>query len=390
MKLKQKRRIQVLCFFDFLFVKSFNKPLTSGAFRDIISVTLANKESAMKYIQGLSRQRLQTLLEKMKTVKAVLIGDMCLDVYWVGDMTKSRLSRETPHFPLPIVEERFSAGAGGNAAVNMATLCDNFTPIGIIGNDWRGICLRSALSERGISDRGLVVENGHMTNAYCKPMRKGYSGIEVEDPRLDFESFSPISETLEERLIENLKKYASTADVLCVSDQFENGCVTDRVREVVNELARNGLLTVVDSRTRIDRFRHCVLKPNEMECSNALGLSVSACATEAEISSAACELAAKTESDVCLTLGEKGCLIVRGDNQTRVGAIPVAPPVDTVGAGDCFLSAFSLALAAGAEDCEAGVIGALASAVCVKKLNTTGSADAAELLALFDQKGATV
>ena len=334
----------------------------------------------MKYFQGVSEGRLQTILEKMKQVKAVLIGDMCLDVYWVGDMTRSHLSRETPHFPLPIVEERFSAGAGGNVAVNMATLCDGFTPIGVIGDDWRGVCLKNVMEELGISADGLVMAKGRVTNAYCKPMRKGYPGIEVEDPRLDFESFSPLSKEMEDQLIEKLKRYAASADVLCVSDQFENGCVTDRVREVINGLSQSGLLTVVDSRSRIDRFRHCILKPNEMECAHAIETDLSLCATEDDIAMAACRLARKTDSEVCLTLGERGCLIYRKNGATRIYAIPVAPPVDTVGAGDCFLSAFSLALASGANDREAGVIGTLASSVCVKKMNTTGSASASELI----------
>lgn len=341
----------------------------------------------MKCIQGLSETRLQELLKKMKTVKAILVGDMCLDVYWVGDMTKSRLSRETPHFPLPVVEERFSAGAGGNAAVNMATLCDHFIPIGTVGDDWRAMCLRKVLTDLGISHDGLVVAGGHITNAYCKPMRKGYLGIEVEDPRLDFEEFSPLSRELEDQIIEKLKHYASSADVLCVSDQFEMGCITDRVRETVNQLAKGGLLTVVDSRSRIDKFRYCILKPNEIECGAAIGADLSKNATEDDISSAAYRLAEASLSGVCLTLGNRGCLIRRGNNETRIRALPIPPPVDTVGAGDCFLSAFSLALAAGADDREAGVIGTMASSVCVKKLNTTGSADASELMALFDAYG---
>ena len=341
----------------------------------------------MKFLQGLSEQRLATVLKKMKRVKAVMIGDMCLDVYWVGDMTKSRLSRETPHFPLPIVEERFSSGAGGNAAVNMATLCDDFTPIGIIGDDWRGLCLKSALKKQGVSDKGLVMATGHITNAYCKPMRKGYLGIEVEDPRLDFESFSPLSAELEDQLIERLRLFAASADVLCVSDQFENGCVTNKIRDEINRLAEAGLLTVVDSRSRIDRFRHCILKPNEMECAAAIGIDPSQCVTEEDIARAARQLSEKTDSDVCLTLGDKGCLIYRRENSSRISAIPLSPPFDTVGAGDCFLSAFSLALAAGASDREAGVIGTLASSVCVKKLNTTGSADATEITERFTAYG---
>ena len=353
----------------------------------IMVVILYVLECVMKYIQGIGEIRLRELLAKMKSVRAVLIGDMCLDVYWVGDMTKSRLSRETPHFPLPIVEERFSPGAGGNAAVNIATLCDNFTPIGIIGNDWRGRCLTDAFAERGIASDGFVVSNERITNAYCKPMRKGYLGIEVEDPRLDFESFSPISKETEDAIIEKLTRYTSDADVLCVSDQFENGCITQRVRDAINKLAENGLLTVVDSRYRIDAFRRCLLKPNEIECATATGIDLSDRATENDFIEAVHRLSQKTNSNVCMTLGARGCLLYNSDRVTRVNAISVPSPVDTVGAGDCFLSALALALAAGASDAEAGVVASMASAICVKKMNTTGSANESELLALFESNG---
>ena len=160
----------------------------------------------MKSYQGLGEERLALLLTKMKNARAVLIGDMCLDVYWFADMTKSTLSRETPHFPLPVVSERMSAGAGGNAAANMAVLCDNFTPVGIIGDDWRGVCLYDLFENDGVCCDGVCCDGfvrvkGRVTNAYCKPMRRGYLGFDVEDPRIDFESFEPIDEATENNLI---------------------------------------------------------------------------------------------------------------------------------------------------------------------------------------------
>jgi sugar/nucleoside kinase (ribokinase family) len=240
-----------------------------------------------------------------------------------------------------------------------------------------------AFSARGVSAEGFVIAKGHMTNAYCKPMRKGYLGIEIEDPRLDFESFSPVPKEFEDALIEKLRAYAATADVLCVSDQFENGCITERVRSVINELAASGLLTVVDSRNRIDRFSNCILKPNEIECAAATEMNLAVCASEDDFRVASERLAEKTTADVCMTLGARGCLINRKGAFARVNALPVMPPVDTVGAGDCFLSSFALAVAAGASDLEAGVIASIASAICVKKLNTTGSADRSEILELF-------
>jgi sugar/nucleoside kinase (ribokinase family) len=220
-------------------------------------------------------------------------------------------------------------------------------------------------------------------------MRRGYAAYDVEDPRLDFEAQEPLSAEAEKELILQLDEACREADVLCVSDQFEFGCVTPRVRERVCEMARGGLLTVVDSRHRIGLYRSCILKPNEIECARAIGREDDFLSNgdEERIREAAAALAAQGEGDVCLTLGAHGSLYLRDGHAERISAIPTEPPVDTVGAGDCFLSAFSLATAAGATPHEAGVIGALASAVCVKKLNTTGTATREELISLFDEKG---
>lgn len=339
--------------------------------------------------QLLERKRLEDLLAKIKNVKAVLIGDMCLDVYWFADMTQSVLSRETPHFPLPVVEEKMSAGAGGNAAVNMSVLCDSFTPVGIVGRDWRGVCLMDVLKKQGINTDYLVAVDDRVTNAYCKPMRRGFSAEVMEDPRLDFESFAPLSKEAEDALLQKLNEATKGADLLCVSDQFASGCITPKIRERINELAKGGLLTVVDSRSKIGLYKNCILKPNEIECARALGLESDALcrekATEADVKNAAVALSEKTESDICLTLGDRGSLVYRKGEFTPISAIKLSPPFDIVGAGDCFLSAFSLALAAGAETAEAGKIGSLASGVCVKKLHTTGSASREEILALYDK-----
>ena len=58
----------------------------------------------------LTRTQLESLLAGTQKGRVGLIGDLCLDMYWIADMKRSQLSRETPHYPLPIVQERRSAG----------------------------------------------------------------------------------------------------------------------------------------------------------------------------------------------------------------------------------------------------------------------------------------
>lgn len=136
--------------------------------------------------------------EQIKKLKVGIIGDFCLDVYWTADMKKSELSRETPHYPLPVVGERMSAGDAGNVAVNVSSLgVGKVYAIGCIGNDWRGKALSEQLALDGIDTEGLVKCDGRFTNTYIKPIRCRISDVKYEDPRLDFENYEKISDETE-------------------------------------------------------------------------------------------------------------------------------------------------------------------------------------------------
>lgn len=67
----------------------------------------------MKQGKGLTKERLLELLEKIRDLRVGMMGDVCLDVYWHIDMRRSQLSRETPHYNLPVDFEKYAPGAGG-------------------------------------------------------------------------------------------------------------------------------------------------------------------------------------------------------------------------------------------------------------------------------------
>ncbi|MDR1630326.1 MAG: PfkB family carbohydrate kinase [Oscillospiraceae bacterium] len=335
----------------------------------------------------LTKQRLHEILTNIGSVNIGIIGDFCVDIYWNADMTKSELSRETPHYPLPVVEERTYPGAAGNAAANIAALGPkSIRACGIIGDDWRGELLKSELKKRGILSEGFTLEEGLFTYAYCKPMRKGISDVEYEDPRLDFANYRAISPETEAQVIEKLDALVQEADILCVSDQFEFGIVTDQVRERILSYARNGLKVVVDSRNKISRYTGVILKPNEVECWRAVyGNEGYLHAAEEEFIEAAKALAVKNNALVMQTLGGRGSLVTDGKETHRIDAVKLDGPLDICGAGDTFLSAFSSCLAAGAAPEEAASVASLASAVTVQKIGVTGTATAEEILRQFEK-----
>ena len=324
----------------------------------------------------LTRAALEEILRGMDGAHVALVGDLCLDMYWEADMRLSELSRETPHFPLPIVAERFSPGGAGNAACNIAALePKSLAVVGVIGTDWRGDLLTQALRARGVDVSHIIREPNRVTNAYIKPLRRGLSDVVYEDPRLDFESRAPLPAACEEAVLAALEEAAREADVICVCDQLRFGCVTPRVRARLNQMGEAGKTVVVDSRDHIADYRHVIVKPNEVEAVRAFGGDA---ADLDGLAALAMEIRRKTGRLALVTLGEKGCLVADG-GVLRVPACPVEPPIDFCGAGDTFLAGLATALAAGATPLQAAQIANLCAAVTIKKTGETGTASREEL-----------
>lgn len=337
----------------------------------------------------LDRARLEQLLAGIRHVRVAVVGDYCLDAYWTADMTRSELSRETPHYPLPIVAERYAPGGAGNVAVNVRSLgAARVEALTVLGQDWRRELLEATLREAGVGlDLIVATDKTWVTPAYIKPIRRGYAA-EQEDARLDFSNQSPLEQDAEAELLGALRAHLPTFDAVLICDQLATGTITPKVRAVLNELAqeRPGWVCVVDSRARMGEFRGMILKPNELEAARALGEPpMDGTEDMTHIAALGGRLAQRAGRPVCITLGSRGAIACAGEDWTHVPAVRVEPPIDIVGAGDTFLSALGSALAAGATVAEAAALGNLAAAVTVKKLNQTGTASPDEIRRAFVQ-----
>jgi fructose-1-phosphate kinase PfkB-like protein len=184
----------------------------------------------------------------------------------------------------------------------------------------------------------------------------------------------------EDMLVAALDGAAGDLDVLCVSDQMPHGVVTERVRGRLRSLAGQGLRVVADSRERIGLFAGMIVKPNEIEGAIAAGLDPNAPRGAEERARVALALSEKTGGGVFMTLGALGSLYADGGGAWHIPAHEVDGPIDFCGAGDSSLSAFGLALAAGADPREASCVAGLCSEVTIRQIGATGTATRAQLL----------
>ena len=334
----------------------------------------------------LKKSELDTFLREIKHAKICAIGDVCLDCYLFADMKLSELSRETPHFPLPIVKEVFSLGGGGNLIDNINALgIEKLVTVAVIGQDWRGDVFLRLLEERKIDTSHIIKSRVATTNAYCKPMRMGISDVIYEDPRLDFENRRPLSKKDEDAVLDALNDTARNVDVIAVADQLKFGIVTEKIRERLSEIGIM-LPVIVDSRDRAGLYKNVIIKPNEVEAAALLGYCLKEKnVTLEEYKSLGIELNKKNDMPVIITLGSIGSLWCENGKAVLASTIKAKPPVNIVGAGDTFLSALASAYAVVPDGAKAIAFANLASAVTVKKINTTGTATCDEIKAKYEE-----
>jgi len=314
------------------------------------------------------------ILDRFAGLRALVVGDICLDRWCTYSPALAEPSRETGIDRVAVVSTVVTAGAGGTVANNLRALgCGEVSVLGLIGDDGHGYELRQALSRAGV-DSTLLVTSQLPTFTYTKLLN--VTTGEEDLARIDFVSPPPAAES-DNEVVARLLDAASRYDAILVADQAETesgGVVTPKVREALAGIASrpSAPVIVVDSRMRIERFRNVIVKPNQREASEA-------CA-RLGVSSLHALRQAVGRQLMMVTRGPEGVLVLDDGGETLVPTVRVEKPVDICGAGDSFSAGSALSLAAGASPVEAARFGNLVTSVTIMKKGT-GSASPGEVLA---------
>jgi rfaE bifunctional protein kinase chain/domain len=329
--------------------------------------------------------RLRAILSRFGAARALVVGDFFLDRYLVIAPALAEVSLETGRTAHQVTEVAATPGAAGTITSNLRALGVQVTALGIVGDDGEGYELRQGLRATGVDDSALIVAPGRRTPTYTKPIVRAPGGAVDELERLDIRTRAPTPAHIADELIDRLAARIPEAGVVIVADQMpepEHGAITTRVRTALAGLAgRNaGTWFLADSRERIGAFRSVIVKPNLRECVRAVFPGHTGEPDRELAQQAGAQLERRTGRPVIVTLGGDGMLVIAEGRATHVPAVPVAGPIDVVGAGDSAASAIAAALCAGASLAEAALLGNLAAAVTIQQLGTTGTATPEQIL----------
>jgi rfaE bifunctional protein kinase chain/domain len=316
------------------------------------------------------------LLAAFRSLRVLVVGDVCLDRWCTYDPALADPSRETGIPRVGVVATEVTPGAAGTIANNLAALgAGCIDVLGMIGDDGFGYELRRALVARGISADLLVEAPDVPTFTYTK-LINSVTG-EEDLPRIDFVYTRPLPETVEREIVGHLRD--ARYDVVLVSDQAETdqgGVVTAAVRAEIERIAREQAETVVwvDSRMRGELFRGVVVKPNHHEAEAASRRLLGTVDYE--------EWRRRTElRALIVTYGADGALVVDADGRRWAAAKRVERPVDICGAGDSFSAAAAMTLKVTGDATQAAEFGNRVAGITIMKKGT-GTASPAEVLAV--------
>jgi len=251
---------------------------------------------------------------------------------------------------------------------------------GVIGTDPFGNEMVKVMKEVGINPHNIVTQKTDWsTHVYAKPYL-----AEVEQNRVDFGNFNQLSVETADRLIRNLKNEIPEVDVIIINQQVPSGIHTEYFREELIKVVQSfpKKIFIVDSRDYSEVYEGTYRNINDREAANLIGLrkDPTDVVLYSEVEEAATKLYHKFDKPLFITRGERGSIIVDENGITDIYGLHIISNVDTVGAGDSYLSGAAATLAAGYSMQVAAEIGSYVAGVTVQKLFQTGTASPEEIL----------
>jgi len=308
------------------------------------------------------------LLKKFSRSRVLVIGDLMLDESLWGHI--ERISPEAPVPILNLVRRGYALGGAGNVVRNLKTLGAKVIALGAVGEDSTGRHIVRLLGELGVDGQGVLRDPSRRSSRKTRMISMEH-GQQVF--RLDEESTHPIEQTRESELLERMEAALPDVDAVLCSDYLK-GVLTERVLQETFRLAKSrGLqVTVAPKDSSRHKYRGAgTLMPNAAELARLAGVAMG----ESEwIIGAASKLFNEMGIDALLvTRGREGMsLFERAHGEVHQVDIPtMARSVfDVTGAGDTAISAFTLAVAAGANRETAARLANVAAGIVVGKRGT--------------------
>jgi rfaE bifunctional protein kinase chain/domain len=304
------------------------------------------------------------LLDDLKNIKVLVVGDVMLDRYWWGDVT-----RISPEAPVPVVRltrSTVAAGGAANVAANIAGLGAKPLLVGGIGDDSEANLLPDVLKKAGISSDYLVRIPGRPTTIKTRVIAHSQ-----QVTRIDQETDEPLRSEHEELIVQKIYETIAEVDAVAVSD-YAKGILTKPVLHAIIETAKKRKKPVIIDPKGKDYSKYrgaTILTPNRREAAVACNIEDNG---KPVVTHAGERLLKEIGVDaVLITEGEEGMTLFRPSRRPVHMTALARQIYDVTGAGDTVIGVLATAVGAGANLAEAAELANIAAGLVVEQVGTT-------------------
>lgn len=306
---------------------------------------------------------LPELIKRFAKVKVLVVGDVMLDRYCWGE-----ISRISPEAPVPVValgETSLAAGGAANVAANVAGLGAKPFLFGITGDDADADALPEILREAGIKRFSLTKLRGRQTSVKTRIVANNQHVV-----RIDHETTTPITKKDVGAIWPRLSKAVDENDVIVVSD-YAKGFLTDELlSRLIARAKRSRRIILVDPKGKdFSKYKGAtVITPNERETAEACHLDphrqdLLDRAVKMLLEELGLEALLVTQGGRGMTLLQRGKHIVHLKASAR-------KVFDVTGAGDTVIASLAVALGSKADIVESATFANLAAGLVVEQVGT--------------------
>ena len=298
----------------------------------------------------------------MSACKILVVGDVMLDKYYFGEVT--RISPEAPVPIARVLKIKETLGGAANVVHNLALLGCQTSIIGQIGHDNHGETFLSKLKNLGVNYSGII-ETSKPTTTKTRVISGHQQMI-----RLDFEDTSKLNDEETNELLGNFFAQLEGVDGVILSDYGKGICTKKVCREIIGACRSQKKFVVVDPKgdNWQKYFDASFITPNLKELNAVLPKKISN--VDAQIEEAAHKVIDEFNlRGLLVTRSEEGLSLIDGEKISHIKA-RAQEVFDVSGAGDTVIAVFALALAGKIDSAAAAYLANVAAGVVVAKVGT--------------------
>jgi len=306
---------------------------------------------------------LAQLVEQLPNAKVLCIGDVMLDRFVYGSVT-----RISPEAPIPIIRvERESAmlGGAGNVTRNATALGASVRFLSLVGDDLPGReVMEYVANDKGVEPY-IQIERNRPTTIKTRYIAGGQQLL-----RSDNETTATLAAATISNLSALAAQLAPDVSAIVLSDYGKGVLHGDVVAATIAAARKAGKPVIVDPKgTDYSIYRGAtVVTPNRAEAQAATGIEIH---SDADAIAAATKIITECGiENVLLTRSQDGMTLVTGKGDAIHLPTEAREVFDVSGAGDTVVACLASAIAGGASLSDAARIANVAAGIVVGKIGT--------------------